>query len=58
MKFKLEKASNWSFNSEVNLKSMEDILEFINKNGDIIINKFENPKDYEYGILIYDGYIE
>ncbi len=49
-KFKLSKASDWSFKSEVLIEDLESLLDFIRENGVIIME--------EKHILIYDYYVE
>lgn len=51
MKFKLEKASDWEYKSkEVEINYLEELIDFIDKNGRIVLDKEK--------ILIYDDYIE
>jgi hypothetical protein len=50
MKFNLTKASDWNFESEVIINSIEELLDFIKKEGRLIIDSDS--------IKIYDDYIE
>lgn len=60
MEIRVRKASNDTYESYAELKTIEDLLSFVEYNGDIIIgNMFVPEKDeYEIGITIYDDYIE
>lgn len=43
----------------IEINSLEKLLDFVNKNaGQIVINKRNDIKEYEYEIEIYDGYRE
>ena len=56
MKFTVDKASDWKYESIVEINTLEEMLEFISKNGCIIVdyNKDLNIQD----ITIYDDYRE
>lgn len=54
MKYRLEKASDRKFKEAIEINTIEELMEFIEKEGDIII--FNDPRGKT--ILIYDGYVE
>ena len=62
--FFLEKASDWSFKWEIEIKNLDDLLKFIKKNWPIIVKNDlwyisdEDKKKYKYGIKIYDSWVE
>lgn len=62
--FFLEKASDWSFKWEIEIKTLDDLLKFIKKNWPIIVRddlwyiSAEDKKNYKYGIKIYDSWVE
>jgi hypothetical protein len=54
VKFKIRKTSDWDFRSEVELSTLEELVEWCNKNGyEIILNTAD-----ELELEIYDGYRE
>lgn len=60
MKIRVRKASSDTYEGYAELKTIEDLLSFIEYNGDIIMgNIFVPEKDqYEIGITIHDDYVE
>ncbi len=50
MKFKLTKASDWDFDCEIEINTLEELITFIKEEGSIIL--------YEDMIMIYDSYVE
>ena len=60
MEIRVRKASNDTYESYAELKTIEDLLSFVEYNGEIIVGSMFVPeKDkYEIGITIYDDYIE
>lgn len=60
MKFLTYKVSDDDYKTFTEINSLEDLIRFVNTNGDIIfgaVYDFEN-NNYKLGITIYDGYIE
>ena len=63
MEFNLTKASDWEFKKEIEINTLEELLEFHQKvKNNLIIEetygfKGETPKN-KYTIMIYDSYIE
>ena len=60
MKFLTYKVSDDDYKTFTELNSIEDLIQFVETNGDIIfgtVYDFEN-NNYKLGITIYDGYIE
>ena len=55
MIFKIGKASNWNYEEEIEIKTLEDLLEFIDSVSDSIV--IETKHD-NYSITIYDDYLE
>lgn len=51
MKFAIRKASDWNYEDELEINSLEELIKFINNNGGKIILKEER-------ITIYDDYVE
>ena len=60
MKFLTYKASDDDYKTFTELNSIEDLVRFVEVNGDIIFGTVYDPKDdsYKLSILIYDDYIE
>ena len=60
MEIRVRKASSDTYESYAELKTIEDLLSFVEYNGEIIVGSMFVPeKDkYEIGITIYDDYIE
>ena len=60
MKIRVRKASNDTYKSYAELKTIEDLLSFVEYNGEIIVGSMFVPEkdEYEIGITIYDDYIE
>lgn len=60
MKIRVRKASNDTYESYAELKTIEDLLSFVEYNGEIIVGSMFVPEkdEYEIGITIYDDYIE
>lgn len=60
MVFKVSKASDWNYESKVEIKSIEELLLFMEFNqSDVIIyrpRKYKDPNSYE--LCIYDYYVE
>lgn len=50
MKFNVRKASDYRHNEEIEINSLEDIMKFIEENGEIVLSNDE--------IIIYDDYLE
>ena len=51
MKFRLEKASDWGFEKEVEINTLEELMALVEEYGeDLVINKER--------IIIYDDYLE
>jgi len=50
MKFILKKTSDWDYKSEIEINTLEELMNFISKNGNIVLNK--------ESIEIYDDYRE
>jgi hypothetical protein len=50
MKFKIRKASDWKYKSELEINTLEELINFVEENGEIILDEDE--------IMIYDDYIE
>lgn len=60
MEIRVRKASNDTYESYAELKTIEDLLSFVEYNGEIIVGSMFVPEkdEYEIGITIYDDYIE
>jgi predicted GNAT family N-acyltransferase len=57
MKFKLTKASDWWWEDEIEINTLEELLELYKIYGNLVIEtSFENDNIYE--IEIYDDYRE
>ncbi len=50
MIFTINKASDWDFESELDITSLDDLINFIKENGEIIMT--------ENKITIYNDYVE
>jgi len=50
MKFKIDKASDWSYKGEVEINTLEELIDFVKKEGDIVFT--------EESITIYDDYLK
>lgn len=50
MKFKVDKASDWKYEAEVEINTLKELLSFVDKNGEIVFRANE--------ITIYDDYLE
>ena len=59
MKIRVRKASNDKFESTIELDTIEELFDFVENNGEIIVGSMFVPeKDgYELGITIHDDYI-
>lgn len=61
MKFIVTKASNLNYKKEIELNTVEELIDFIKKEWAIIVQQEyidrDTPKD-EFSITIYDDYIE
>ena len=57
MVFTVSKASNWEYRDEVNIDTLEELIDFINKNDNVVIYKPYDAGD-KYSLLIYDSEIE
>ena len=59
MKFPLRKASNYEFESTIELNTIEDLVEFVENNGEVIFGLMFMPEteSYELGFTIHDDYI-
>lgn len=72
MKFYVTKTSDWKYEEVIELNTLEELLEFVNKNGEIILDKnwlFKTTKEQipdateisreaPFEIEIYDTYRE
>ena len=53
MKFKVSKASDWDYKSEIEINTLDELIEFTKANGGSVVI------DTEYNMItIYDGYLE
>lgn len=59
MKIRVRKVSNDKYESFMELKTIEDLFAFVENNGDVIVCSMYIPEkdEYEFGIIIHDGYI-
>lgn len=48
MKFLVTKSSNWNYESEVNIETIEDLMDFISKNGKVVIFPSGEIEIYDY----------
>ena len=59
MKFKLTKASDWCWEDEIEINTLEELIKFIKKNWAIIMDEpLDKKRDKRYRIIIYDYYVE
>jgi hypothetical protein len=60
MKIRVRKASDDTYESYAELKTIEDLLSFVEYNGEIVVGSMFVPEkdEYEIGITIYDDYVE
>lgn len=63
MKLVITKASNDTYLEKIDVETLEELFDFVEKNGDCIISLTtpyeENDKYFEdKGLMIYDDYIE
>ena len=62
MKFYVTKTSDWNYKEKVSFDTLEELLEFVNKNDDIVIfakyHGYKIPPDCECELEIYDTYRE
>lgn len=54
MKFKVRKASDWGYKSEVEINNLDELIEFTKNNE----NRIVLDTDDEFMIVIYDDYLE
>ena len=59
MKIRVRRASNDEFESIIELDTIEDLIAFVEDNGEIIVGSMFVPgkDEYELGITIDDDYI-
>lgn len=53
MKFVVSKTSDWDYKSEVNIETIGELLDFIHKNGPVIIGEHYN---YDFDGITFDHY--
>jgi hypothetical protein len=53
MKFKLTKASDWNYESEVEINTLEELVNFTKENGNRVVLDTDDSE-----ITIYDNYLE
>ena len=59
MRFSLRKASNILFEDEIEINTLEELIQYIdNINEDIVIGKDIVEEKNKYRIIIYDYYLE
>ena len=60
MKFKVDRASDYNYKESVEINTLEELMEFVNKNGSIVIwgDKEKGAYNDHSDITIYDGYLE
>ena len=60
MKLMILKASDDKYKEFKNFNSLEELVDFAEKEGSIILDDYycEETDKYELGIMIYDDYIE
>ena len=70
MKFALHKVSDWGFCSEIEIRNLDELLEFVTREGEIILSPIEQPQEpcwnsrkkkiheEKFDIRIYDGFNE
>jgi len=56
MKFKLTKASDWNFETEIEINTLDDLLKLLETEGKLVLGNFDD--DCKYSIIIYDDYLE
>lgn len=61
----ITKASNYDFEKYLIFNTLEELLNFIEKNGGSVIitknqinSQYQKDKSYDYEITIYDDYVE
>ena len=61
MKFEVSKTSDWTYRKQIDIKTLEELMEFVNDNGQIIITPYDPIVDVIVGlpsIEIYDDWRE
>ena len=57
MKFKVKKTSDWNYSENVDISTLEELMEFADDNGQLIISP-HNPITKQPSIEIYDDWRE
>lgn len=55
MKFRVTKASDWDYKENIEIATLEELVDFIKTNGDVVINEGDETEMY---MVVYDDYIE
>ncbi|MCU6204632.1 hypothetical protein [Enterobacter cloacae] len=57
-KFLLTQASDHTRKDEIEINSLEELLDFIKEHGRIIIEQMDSTYDGQQELMIYDDYVE
>lgn len=61
MKFEVRKTSDWNYRKQIDIKTLKELMEFVNDNGQIIITPYNPIVNVTGGlpsIEIYDDWRE